>query len=362
MKKELIITDAVLMQTKNANLLPLSMVRSFDELDGEEELYGANQEAAEVEDEGESAQDQGHVVDRGELFRAYETVRGQRHRGHPDEEGQRDQGQKQGDQTQQTETRQDFLESGLQGSGLLVPHRGRRPGRVQGRNTGLPTRGGSGGRGRRQGGYRGGNHGGRTRHGRGRGRRLTGKPRGHPGDVEAAVGLVMPLMLLLARHREVVVSHAAALGRVVSQVGTDHRADAVHRVLRGRQGRQVQGAVVARVQPLGQVVDAQLGVVEHRLELVVRVVVVMVKPVTRLVLGPGSLAQDDTGVVVHVGAALGPLLGGGTRQHGRSPGVRLGRLVLEARATAAAAPALGSWLRMLQVVVMVMVVQPGARR
>lgn len=89
------------------------MVRCLDEFDSEQELYGAHQEAAEVEYEGEGAEYQRHIVNGGELIGADEAVGRERDRGHPYEKCQGYERQDERYYAQQTEARQHFLESWL---------------------------------------------------------------------------------------------------------------------------------------------------------------------------------------------------------------------------------------------------------
>lgn len=74
--------------------LPVSLVRGLDEFHREKELYGADQQAAQVEGQGEGAQGQGDLVDDDEFFRADETVGRDRERRDLQQEDDREQGQK----------------------------------------------------------------------------------------------------------------------------------------------------------------------------------------------------------------------------------------------------------------------------
>lgn len=53
----------------------MSLIRGLDQLDGEEELYGADEEAAQVQRQSEGAQRQSHLVDYRVLLRADQTTR-----------------------------------------------------------------------------------------------------------------------------------------------------------------------------------------------------------------------------------------------------------------------------------------------
>lgn len=229
----------------------MALVRRFHELHGEKELYGADQQAAQVQRQGKGAQRQRDLVHDHELLRADEAVGRDRERRDLQQEDHREQGQQEGDQAQQAQARQYLLHAGLLAAMMIAGQR-RRPRGVQGyhrRPTGYLT----GRCGRRCGRWGG----------------LTRQPR-QPGDVETAVRLRSVLMQRRLRdqrvtqltHRDVVVVVVMMIVVVVTAVAvaTGDRTDAVDRVLGGRQGRQVERVRV--VQPLRQVVHAQLGVVE----------------------------------------------------------------------------------------------------